>query len=439
MLISFSVSNWKSIRDEATLSMMAGREDRFRERLPYFNKLDVRILPITAIYGANASGKSVLISAMEFAKRFILFGTELEAPIGIKPFLLDDESFTKPSSFVFAISIQDEVYEYSFTLSQAKVLRESLNRVLKTTTQTVFERTQGKNKPEISIHKVPKEHKKELNLLASLSVRENQLFLTSIIYLGYNYFQNIYDWFKYKLMIITPDMYYRPILDLAKEENKQLYSNLLEALDTGIVDLTLSHEVVSGKEAQELRELFREELQGAKILMIESARNDRRVIELSQDSVVVKSLTPKHLAKNSKLVDFSFSMESDGTNRLLDILPAFVLLSTQQDYTVIIDELDRSLHTKLTKTLLEFYLYNCNPDSRNQLIFTTHDVMLMDQNLLRRDEFYIIERDYGGASSLFCISQYKDIRYDHDIRKSYLQGNLGGIPSVSTSELCNTL
>ena len=97
---------------------------------------------------------------------------------------------------------------------------------------------------------------------------------------------------------------------------------------------------------------------------------------------------------------------------------------------VIIDEIDRSLHPLLTRKLLETYLANRTPESRNQLILTTHDAMLLDQDLLRRDEIWVAERDETGASKIYSFSEFKDVRADKDIRKSYLQGRMGGVPKL---------
>jgi AAA15 family ATPase/GTPase len=96
----------------------------------------------------------------------------------------------------------------------------------------------------------------------------------------------------------------------------------------------------------------------------------------------------------------------------------------------VIDEVDRSLHTLLTRRLIEAYLANCTTETRTQLLLTTHDVLLMDQHLFRRDEMWVAERDAAGVSTLLSFSEYKDIRYDKDIRKSYLQGRLGGVPRL---------
>jgi uncharacterized protein len=104
------------------------------------------------------------------------------------------------------------------------------------------------------------------------------------------------------------------------------------------------------------------------------------------------------------------------------------LQNSSSKVSLFIDELDRSLHTLLTRQLLASFLQQASPEFRNQLIFTTHDVLLMDQDLFRRDEMWVSERNSQGISDLYSFSEFKEIRYDKDIRKSYLQGRLGGVP-----------
>ncbi|MPN24618.1 hypothetical protein SDC9_172019 [bioreactor metagenome] len=131
-----------------------------------------------------------------------------------------------------------------------------------------------------------------------------------------------------------------------------------------------------------------------------------------------------------ELVKFDLSQESEGSLRLLDILPAFLDLERNDSHRVyVIDELDRSWHYALSRRLLGIYLSHCSEHSRAQLLFSTHDLMLMDQDLFRRDEIWIAERGENGASSLFSLANC-GIRHDKDIRKLYLQGALGGIPQL---------
>jgi hypothetical protein len=143
-----------------------------------------------------------------------------------------------------------------------------------------------------------------------------------------------------------------------------------------------------------------------------------------------------HQDDSGKMVPFQFADESDGTRRLLDILPAFIMLGEKRySTTFVIDELDRSLHPNLTRNLVEAFLSCRNESSRTQLIFTTHDAQLMTQDLLRRDEIWVTERDGLGASKLVAFSEFKDVRSDRDIRKSYLRGRMGGVPRIRSTIL----
>ena len=440
MLISFSISNWKCFRDEVTFSLVAGREKHFTDRLPRVSKYKLKTLPISAIYGANASGKSALVSALAFAQNFVVRGTEPDQKIPLKTFLLDKEHRNMNSSFSFTILVDELIYEYSFTLSREKVIYEKLDLILKNSVKNIFERLGKGEKPKVQINSVPKEYLSILSLIGNNTTRNNQLFLTGTIYQACNYFKSIYNWFKNSIVIIGPESKFFPILSLASEKNKKQYLKLLTALDSGISDLMLQKRDVSEIEHKMLTSIFQDKISdGREILMPEYGSKDRSVYHITKDHIEANRIVSIHKSSDGKPVIFSFANESDGTNRLLDILPAFIELRSQTGKVYIIDELDRSLHTKLSKTLLKYYLNSCNENSRSQLIFTTHDVMLMDQNTFRRDELWVTDRSSEGVSSLYSFSDYKDIRSDKDLRKYYLQGNLKGIPRILISELCSDI
>ncbi len=112
-------------------------------------------------------------------------------------------------------------------------------------------------------------------------------------------------------------------------------------------------------------------------------------------------------------------------------MPAIIhLADTKHSKTYIIDEFDHSMHTMLVRSLLDYYLQSCSPSSRSQLLFTTHNLMLMDQDLFRRDELWLTERSEHSSTQLISLSEYKDVRNDKDIRKSYMKGSFGGIPKI---------
>ena len=127
---------------------------------------------------------------------------------------------------------------------------------------------------------------------------------------------------------------------------------------------------------------------------------------------------------------FSLVEDCEGTRRLLDLIPAFVELRMKQNFVYVIDELDRSLHTQLLEWLIQYYLNSCGEGSRSQLIFTTHDVNLLTQNIFRRDELWGVQKNFAGESDLYSFREFKDIRQDKDIRKIYLNGLIGAVPDI---------
>ena len=129
MLISFTLENWKSFRDEVTFSMVASRERQHNERVPRLKKYALNILPISAIYGGNASGKTNFIQALSFAKEYVVKGPKFNGKINLLPFLLDDKTKDKPSRFSFNLLVDDDIYEFSFLINKEVVLEEKLVHV----------------------------------------------------------------------------------------------------------------------------------------------------------------------------------------------------------------------------------------------------------------------------------------------------------------------
>jgi AAA15 family ATPase/GTPase len=278
--------------------------------------------------------------------------------------------------------------------------------------------------------------------------RQNQLFLTNLVSQTVENFRPVYDWFKDTLELVAPDSRFEPFEQFL-DDGQPLYSTMnemLSHLDTGIAHL-------GGEEVpfeniplpDPLRTMLQEDVEeGMTVRLLTDPSNERFLVTRKSGELVARKLVTYHSKMDGTEAKFGIRQESDGSKRVIDLLPAFLELSAQVSKKVyVIDEVDRSLHTLLTRRLLETYLANCTTKTRTQLLFTTHDVLLMDQQLLRRDEMWVAERDATGTSSLFSFSEYKDVRYDKDIRKSYLQGRLGGIPRIlfgaTTASPCLTV
>ncbi len=184
-----------------------------------------------------------------------------------------------------------------------------------------------------------------------------------------------------------------------------------------------------------LKAKIQEELtEGMTIKLLAEPMYDCFIVTRKKGELITKKLVSYHRKSDGSEAKFEIRQESDGSQRIIHLLPTFLELASMGSKKVfVVDELDRSLHTNLTRGVLEFYLSNCSVDTRSQLLFTTHDIQLMDQKLFRRDEMWATERELSGTSLLIPFSDYKEIRYDKDIRKSYLQGRLGGIPQIDYS------
>jgi AAA15 family ATPase/GTPase len=427
MLVSFTIENWMSFREPATLSMVASRERQHGERVPKIGRLNTRILPVATIYGGNASGKTNLFKALSFAKTLVIKGTQPDGAIQVEPFHLDTASQAEPTRFVFELLIEETLYEFAFSLTREAVVEERLSLITSSSEKELYRRSSSGIEFEASL-------KDPFLQFAFQGTRDNQLFLTNAISQKVERFRPIYNWFRDTLELIGPDSRFEPF-ELFLDDLHPLYgtmNQMLSALDTGISrlggeEIPLEHVPIS----EPLKRLLQEEVKEGMSVRLMSNRNDRLVFTRRNNRLTAQRLVTFHRKTDGSEARFEMHQESDGSQRVIDLLPAFLELSSLQHNKVfVVDELDRSLHTLLTRKLLETYLGSCSPDSRSQLLLTTHDLLLMDQELFRRDEMWIAERKASGATGLLSFSEYKDVRYDKDIRKSYLQGRLGGIPQI---------
>ena len=425
MIISFSIENWMSFRDSVSFSMVASRERQHGDRIPKVEKYQMRILPVAAIYGANASGKTNFFKALNFVRNLVLEGTGPDKPIPVEPYRLANGYTEKPSRFRIELLIDGTIYEFSFAATRRAVVEEKLVEITSTSEKTLYNR-QG-NEP--NLHSLL--GRKQFLLFAFQGTRDNQLFLTNSVSQKVYDFKPVYDWFGNSLGLITPDSIYQRFGYLLDENHpmRGAINKIIPQLDTGISHLgfeKIHFDSIPFEEGfkNDLNEKIEE---GGYI----DARlgNERFVFTRTDGEIVANKLVTFHPRPDGTDAKFEFHQESEGSRRVIDLLPAFLgepPFGLNRVY--VIDELDRSLHPLLTRKLIETYLAGCNAQSRAQLLFTTHDVSLMDQHLFRRDEMWVTEKNSEGNSDLFSFSDYKNIRYDKDIRKSYLQGRLGGVP-----------
>lgn len=429
MIINFTLENWKSFRNKATFSMVASRERQHGDRLPRLKKYQTRVLPIAAIYGGNASGKTNFFQALRFVRDLVVEGTQPDNFIPVEPFSLDNSALECGTRFGVELLINEIIYDFSFALTRDKILEEKLVVIKSSSEKILYHRIDKNIKFEESLSSNDFLH------FAFKGTRNNQLFLTNSVSQQIDVFQPVYDWFRHNLELIAPDSRFQPF-EKFFDEIDPLYTVMnekLSQLDTGITrlgseEIAFSNLPLPSQLKTELQEKLGE---GESIRLMSDTTSQRYVVTRRDGKLYAKELVTYHLNTDGSEVKFNILQESDGSNRVIELLPAFLELSNISSKKVyVIDEIDRSLHSLLIRELIEAYLANCTESTRSQLLFTTHDLMLMDQQLLRRDEMWLAERNLEGVSEIFSFSDYKEIRYDSDIRKIYLQGRLGGIPRI---------
>lgn len=423
MLIRLQIENWKSFKDLTEFSMIGSAERQHNKRVPKIKKYPVKILPISVIYGGNASGKSNFIEFFRFIREFIVSGTEPDENIRTETFLLDETAKKSPSFFKFELLINEIIYEFSFKIDFEKVIEEQLIKITSSSETVLFSR---KNK-KISFCEKYKD--KDFFRFTAEGTRKNQLFLTNTVFQNIDDFKPVYDWFARKLKIIFPESKYRTFerfFDKNDPLSKQMKDTICK-LDTGITGIgSVEIDIKSIPIPDFIINNIKKVIKKADTVGLSSGR-DKYIFTMENESLKAKKLVTYH-----GNTEFDLENESDGTQRLFDILPALLGVSSEDsDSVLLIDEVDRSLHPILINKLIKAYLESFSQQTRSQIIMTTHNLSLMTQDIFRRDEIWITERDHNGVTSILSFNDFKGIRNDKDIRKNYFLGRMGGIPNIS--------
>ncbi|MEG3898980.1 MULTISPECIES: ATP/GTP-binding protein [unclassified Microcoleus] len=443
MLIQLTIQNFLSFRDEVTFSMVGVNSDL--EHIDHLAEDAAgkgrSILPIGAIYGANAAGKSNLIEAISFAKNLVVQGTRSSQTIPVSPFKLGDYS-KQPSKFEFIFTHQGDQYSYGFKLNREQIFEEWLHGIPDGKKQEVmyFERITS-SKKETTVEygaKLKGRSKKRQQFLDFIAegTRPNQLFLTESLERNVVILQPIFDWFRKVLTIIPAEADYTglEINILSDESFTDFLSEFLKFAGTGIDSIvTEKVELDFERHFPTMPKVLRENLIQAlnqaeknSIVMIENLGGTRDMLFKNDESqVILIQLRTLHRSEDGGFIDFSIAEESEGTQRLINLIPALFILKQEEEKVFFLDELDRRLHPLLSRNFVQVAI-NCR-DKNNQLIFTTHDTNLLDLDLLRRDEIWFVEKSEQGVSNLYSLAEFK-MKPDLKIEKGYLNGRFGAIP-----------
>ena len=441
MLIEFSVSNYLSIKEVITLSMVASNAVKELESPTegvnnvFWDKSNKnKYLKSAVVYGANGSGKSNLLSAIGFYRRFILSSSndrQADDEIMTIPFLLSTETENKSSSFEMIFIIGAIRFRFGFEVTKKNVTSEWLfgfDTENSNKESTYFTR-------EHQNIKVSNRNFKEGKGLEN-NARSNALFLSTVAQLNGEVSNKIQNWLKTNINVISglddATTAYTIGRFQEQEEFRKKIINFFKLINLGIEDIKMEEPVLDNlskilppkREDEKIASLIQELQKELKDRMKKGG--DTREISINAFH--------KKFDEANKLIDtiaLDFELESRGTQKLFSLLgPWFDTL--EKGKILIVDELDSRLHTKLTTELLKIFQSGINTKNA-QLIFASHDTNLLRNDLLRRDQIWFTEKDDKGSTDLYSLVEYKinqatSVRNDASFEKDYLIGKYGAIP-----------
>nr|WP_240543635.1 ATP-binding protein [Spirosoma foliorum] len=415
----------------------------------------VSTLKAAVILGANASGKSNIIKALDFGKILLLSGVKSEQPIKYQPFRLNSKSVNSNSRIEYEFQHKGKNYAYGFVFNSREIVEEWLFELTSKSESKIFERN-IKLRSIYDLEPLLKKSKKDeqrqfLNFIAK-STPNNQLFLTEIRTRrvkenvgDISDLLNVIDWFQNSLKIVFPDDKYKEGIKSELKDDSKLqitFEELLKYFDTGISGICLEKvEFDSIELPTEILDKIKEDLLDQKtenIRLILPLKSSTYFISKTKNKnlSVQKFMTKHNVAGQKKPELFDTRDESDGTNRIIDLIP-FIIDLLQGDNVFIIDEMERSLHPNLIYDLFDLFL-DKSENINSQLIVASHESTLLTQKLLRKDEIWFVTKDEEGNSRLHSLEEY-NIRFDKEIRKDYLLGRYKAVPRIGNRNKLTSL
>lgn len=411
MLIQFNFKNFKSFREETTLDLSAARMTEFSDRVVTIG--NEKILPVAAIYGANASGKSNIYSAFEYMSKYVVnsfkYGDEEEKFEEYRPtpFLFDSISSDAESSFEVYFTVTgdkaEKIYNYGFCVDREGITEEWLNVKAKTARKysTVFYRNTVEN--ELDLSGFPKNSRNNIQVAL-----EKQVLIVSLgAKLKISECKIIRDWFLINEFAdfgdIFTNFYLSRRLPRRFVEDKEVQNRVIEYLSS-----------------------FDEHIKDFKIEKIPYDEENKR------DAYKINVL--HKMIDSNDMAEIPLSMESAGTLKMFSLYPELQKV-LERGSVFFIDELNARLHPLLVRNFVITFL---NPEinkNHAQLIFTTHDTWQLSNQLLRRDEIWFVEKNSQQISTLYSLADFVDedgsrIRKDESYEKNYLIGKYGAIPTL---------
>jgi AAA15 family ATPase/GTPase len=420
MLVEFSVSNFRSIREEQKLSMVATSSNELEQTHVFASGAPGvdRLLRSAAIYGANAAGKSNLLKAMDFMGDMVTRSareTEWSSALRVTPF---GSNSNTPSVFEVVLVAAGVKYQFGFAVTHERVLEEWLYAFPDKRAQKWYHRKLNPNSQESefefgSFLKGPKQQ-------WTSATRSNSLFLSTSIQLNAQQLEPVYEWFRMQLRVVLgsggiSERYSAQLVDSSEAKAKMLA--FLNNADIAITDI----ESIVEPHSKEVEDLIKKVLpkQDAE----EALKHENRKVRL------------RHALPSGENFWLELDEESQGTQRLFGYAgPLLDVLET--GCVLVIDEVNNSLHPLLVKKIVQVFNDPATNKNNSQLIFACHATSVLTTDLLRRDQIWFAEKDRGGATHIYPLTDFSPRKTD-SLARGYLQGRYGAVPFLSNGLLAD--
>lgn len=417
MLIEFSVKNFMSFKDKITFSMEKGNGEELEEN--YFVVDNTELLKVSAIYGANASGKSNIINALSAA--ILMVRNSSLIPIDgkwsfIKPFMFDEESKKKPSEFEFIFIINNVKYRYSFSADINKIYYEVLEAYYSQKPTTIFSRS---NTNEYTFTN----DKQKLESVVSQNT-DNKLFLSTATTWNYEKTKDVYLWFAKSI-----DTY--SSFDMISDQDLIAYSNNDDNISEFSIKLLKEADIM----IKNIKVDYEEKDMDSNMmdLFVPLAARTNGTFKMKNVNIEIEH---EIVDNNNELKTYklNYNDESTGTKVLFALAP-FLKRAFDSPKIIFVDELERSLHPSLVEFLVKLFNNEKINKANSQLIFTTHATNLLNLEILRRDQIWFTEKnDKNGVSDLYPLDSFS-VRKDENVGKGYINGRYGAIPFIKDIDL----
>lgn len=439
MLVRFTVSNFLSFRESTEFNMLTGNPRRLEHHV-YEPVKGLELLKMAAVYGANGAGKSNLVKAMIFMRDLIRKGWT--SP-NLLQFKLDPMYSEKPTTMEVEFFWGTTMYVYGVEMTTNYIAEEWLYRSWQgKDDELIFHRYTKEGNTRIEVapdFRQSEEQKLRIKLYENEILKETATLLQAFgeSKTDFKPVREAFTWFHNFWTILFPQSQAEGIIrDLVLLPDFFSFAqDLMCTFHTGIQELGIEtydlDEFFGAGDIEQLNsiksDLARIKSTGGSLVLKNSVLKEELLVTHGEKdgSPVVKRLIARHQGSNGNFVPFVLWQESDGTQRLLNLIPAFYQ-AVKEKAVVVIDEIEQTIHPVLLKELVGKFAQDHN--TQGQLIFTTHEAHLLDQEIMRQDEIWFAEKSAEGATSLTPLSDFKDVRYDLDLRKGYLIGRFGAVP-----------